>query len=70
MAASRMTFGEHLKQFALSIDFLDATHYELIQRHLLQVRGRGLSRARATRRQFEERLGAARSPFPRTEAFR
>jgi len=31
-----MTFGEHLKQFALSIDFLDAGHYELVQRQLLK----------------------------------
>ncbi len=34
MSINRLSFGEHLKQFALSIDFLDACHYELLQQHI------------------------------------
>jgi hypothetical protein len=34
MSPSRMTFGEHLRQFALSIDFIDATYYDLVQQHI------------------------------------
>lgn len=34
MATNRMSFGEHLKQFALSIDFIDSGHYELVQRQI------------------------------------
>lgn len=34
MAMNRMSFGEHLKQFALSIDFIDTGHYELVQRQI------------------------------------
>lgn len=29
-----MSFGEHLKQFALSIDFIDSGHYELVQQQI------------------------------------
>jgi hypothetical protein len=29
-----MSFGEHLKQFALSVDFIDAGHYELVQQQI------------------------------------
>jgi hypothetical protein len=31
MNASRMTFGEHLMQFALSIDFIESNCYDLVQ---------------------------------------
>ncbi len=34
MATNRMSFGEHLKQFALSVDFIDAGHYKLVQRQI------------------------------------
>jgi len=34
MAPNRMSFGEHLKQFALSVDFIDSGHYELVQRQI------------------------------------
>lgn len=29
-----MTFGEHLRQFALSIDFIDGMQYSLVQQHI------------------------------------
>ena len=34
MTTNRMSFGEHLKQFALSVDFIDAGHYELVQQQI------------------------------------
>ena len=34
MATNRMSFGEHLKQFALSVDFIDLGHYELVQQQI------------------------------------
>ena len=34
MATNRMSFGEHLRQFALSVDFIDPGHYDLIQHQI------------------------------------
>lgn len=34
MANDRMTFGEHLRQFALSIDYIHPNDYETVQRHI------------------------------------
>lgn len=34
MATNRMSFGEHLKQFALSIDFIDSGHYDIVQQQI------------------------------------
>jgi hypothetical protein len=34
MPSDRMSFGEHLRQFALSIDFIDQTHYILVQQQI------------------------------------
>lgn len=34
MSTNRMSFGEHLKQFALSIDFIDSGHYDVVQQQI------------------------------------
>jgi hypothetical protein len=55
-----MSFGEHLKQFALSIDFIDSGHYELVQQQIkkyLSVQIEATQVALFEKTRVDDRLG-------------